>query len=519
MPTTVSLIPRTPFSWQTNGGSTARLELRSSAVVALCFTAVPTTPQGVRLEVAMLLAGRRRPVGITAQPALAWRLVDDAAVERDVHPVQLRQRLTDHLLAFATAQGCNLPGVDGLAGIELVFALSYPLGGAALARGATALADVPRWATAALQATTPTAAAELAFGRLASRRVSRALAASLVAPESGRTVALYPMALALMGRDALDTDRVATTLGLAAPFRPAELWPDVDGIELARRTLARLGPARVGRVLADAATLPDGPRLLARTVPMLVSTAGQLPARLPFGLQALHDLAESLLAIDPAPRHSQPAAGRPHPGRGPRRTPTTHHTPDEPTDDLAAAVRRIARVFAANAAPHRPAHGGAPTREAATETPATTRRRRPPAPSSRALPPPFTAAARGEQAISYAPDIAALNGLELVGNLRLSLPRTGAELQAWGRRLRNCLGSFGADAVAGHAILIGVHRRDQIVACLELTPHRQIRQFLAAGNRRVAPRDAGVVIRALLDARVLSTDPADNGEWLQLAGW
>jgi len=125
-----------------------------------------------------------------------------------------------------------------------------------------------------------------------------------------------------------------------------------------------------------------------------------------------------------------------------------------------------------------------------------------------ALDPPPAPRLRTNSVLHFPPDIQAVHHLDL-GALRIVLPRTTMELVAWGHLLGNCLASYAPAAVAGRSLLIGVEAEGRLVYCLELTPGRRARQFLAARNRQVPRRHAEQVLARLAALRVIPD--AGNG--------
>lgn len=130
---------------------------------------------------------------------------------------------------------------------------------------------------------------------------------------------------------------------------------------------------------------------------------------------------------------------------------------------------------------------------------------------------------RGSQPAEHVPlehpaAVLALRGREVAGSgrdpLRLVVPRTGAELAAWGERLHNCLGGFAAAVNEGRSIVVGVESCDRLVYGIEVRPDGVIRQFLATHNRPVPRPDARAVVGALAAAGVVRADAPANGHWL-----
>ncbi|MGA2836219.1 MAG: PcfJ domain-containing protein [Acidimicrobiales bacterium] len=98
--------------------------------------------------------------------------------------------------------------------------------------------------------------------------------------------------------------------------------------------------------------------------------------------------------------------------------------------------------------------------------------------------------------------------------LVLVVPRSGAELQAWGRRFANCVGSYSAAVEAGRSHIVGVELHEVLSYCLEIKPDRTIRQFLGYRNRAVPREHATVVARYLMSRGALDAGNAANRVWL-----
>ncbi len=472
MPPPLTLIPRTSFTWRERSDGAAVLTLEARSAHALVFEA-----EHDRLRVALALARPSRSINISLQPGLAWALIDEAASEQSLPGSQLRARVREALRDFAIRRRLWVPADPAVDGPALTMGMCFPFAGLAIDRGARAVQEVPRWAVEILAQRTGRAAAGHAFGRNASRRVVRALAASLVPPDDPhRPLALFPLALGLMASAVLDADRLAAVLSAVRPYRSADDWPDVELLRLGQAVLARLGASRAARVLNDAAELPSGPQVLYETLRMFRAVESQLPSRLPMRLPSLHELCRSQMAIDPR-------------GAETRCAPPLSVADDEPVD------QRVRRVFGLPDPPP-------PVRVPAQPLAAPLANR----PTDLRTP------------ISYPSAVRAVDRLALRGGeLRLVLPRTVGEIVEWGRRLRNCLGDYPAAAVSGQSVLLGVERSDRLVYCLELTSEGAIRQFLGPANRAVRSADAAVVVQALVQHRVVDSSLASNSPWLCLA--
>ena len=397
--------------------------------------------------------------------------------------------------------------------LAVVGGAALPLLGAAYDTGAATVREVPRWAAPLLGAATPRAAVRAAFGVKGTKAVARALVSGLVvphadsadgtaqvgpAPPSG-TVALHRVAVALMGAPVLEPDRLAAVLAADGPAAPPERWPDGAGVTVGRALASRLGPACAGRVLNEAVTTGDGMAVLDELCRLYPGVADQLPARPPTRLVALRDLCRSLLPLDP-----DPSAARW--GRVPR-SPSARVAPVR-TGPVAERAGRPARSERARRPGTAPVGGDVPRpRPPAPAPPA-------PDPRARARVAPPAPPAPTNAALRYPAAVAALHGIEVGADLRLVLPRTSDELVAWGRRLRSCIGSFGAAVAAGRSVLIGVEARGALSYCMEVAPDGSVRQFLGERNRTVPRSVVASVCDLLVAAGVVDPARAANEVWL-----
>lgn len=415
-------------------------------------TTVRFDVDGRRARVGLALAPRTRSVDVSLQPGLVELLAGRLGAGAACQAGRWLGGFTAARLRWSPAEATLTARVGGAA---------FPLLAAAYDRGAGAIAEVPRWAAGALREAHVRAAARAAFGdRIATRRVARALAPSLLPTGGdGAPVRLYPLAVARLAATVADPDRVAALLELDGPHRSPDAWPGVDTMHAIAGLAPGLGADATVGLLTDAVRLDDGPALLADLARLLPPVRRHLSPPFPRRLPELLERCRNLFPPDPSPR----PAPAPVEHRAPARPPEP-----EPVRLPAAAMR---------------------------------------APAATAVPAARTAA------IPYSERIRAVDGAVPGPVLRLALPRTPAELTDWGRRLRNCLGSFGDAAVAGHSTLVGVLQRDVLVGCVELTPAGVVRQFLLAGNRPVPHVVAQPVWAHLREAGVVDPDHTGNAPW------
>jgi hypothetical protein len=382
------------------------------------------------------------------------------------------------------------PDPDAIGLVGVAGGASWPLLGVAYERGATPLGAVPPWATPILSKPILREAARAGFGAKVNRRVTAALGSSLLerseeADDPG-PVSLYRLALALMGALVFEPDQIARILDADGPSRPPETWPDGAEIAAGSQLIARMAPAQGVRLLIDAIERPDGPALLSETLRNVGSVLDLLPERPAHRLEALRNQCRALLPVDPDP---DSAGWRRPPGAGSRRAQRDGDQPGrampaqvDPAADAAGRIadprprRRSQQRRRAFLAPQgRPVVGGDPARAAALNN---------------------------------------VDGCDVGGGLRIAVPRSRAELSAWGQHLRNCVGSYEAAWASGLSLIIGVKVDEVLTYCLEVTPQGRVRQFLGARNRPVPSHHARIV-SALL-ARVGIIDPAQPENWLWL---
>lgn len=386
-----------------------------------------------------------RVVDVSVQPAAACEVLRDAgqrtsssasAIEAAVRSALLEAR--GRCDSWAPPDGASLlAGFGGAA---------FPLLAAVYDAGAAPVREVPRWAEPVVAARTARDGAIAAFGDRTTRPVVRALAEALQ-PGASNEVDFSNLALAMIGTDVLEPDRLARVLSTPRVAHPASHLPDPSTLDAARRTVAAWGAFRAERVLLDAATSTDGVKLLLESVRYCRQLRGQSPAALPNRLAELHDAYRSRVAT--APRVQVQPVVRPV---QPRRA-------------------------ASRAEPQRPQHR--------IFAPSTT------------LPP-----VAADSPLQISPTAAALHG-RTFGNLTFTVPRTAGDLQRWGRILSNCLGDFGPAAAAGRTTIIGIEQSNILAFALEIRSDGTIRQFAGRSNRAPDQATRNATVRILTAAGVL----------------
>lgn len=406
---------------------------------ARCLLRLSRADRALRVDWVVVPGHRGMPVSF--QPATVERAVRDAAHEARALPGEWCRALIAHLLALDWDIGWRPdedPDAEHHTLTASVGGMTHPLLGHAYDAGARPVGEIPRWATDVLARCLPGSAAKRAFGAASSRRVARALAASLVPPDGaprGAQVALAPLAWALAAGTRCEPDHLVRILEARTPWHPPSRWPSVDDLDTMKAGLACLPVPRAVQLAVEAASAVDQARAVS-TLALLAQAQHLLVPPLPAGLDELR-----LACLRVLPRLAL-------------------------TDHELAAVNRS-----------RTAH-----------------RVRVP---DDALPPPPVAAVELAPAFAHPNVLRRVDGVEM-GEVRLALPRGPSELATWGELLVCCLADYAAAVHAGRSWLIGVEHRGALNACIEIEPaSRRIRQFLTIGNRPVPAHVRIPVVRAL----------------------
>jgi hypothetical protein len=244
---------------------------------------------------------RRRPIDVSLEPGLLSRVIPRAFIDSVVEWVSAFAALTGlPPLPHATAT------LDAVVG-----AMCWPLLGAVYDHGAAAATALPRWAAPSVaHRRARDATAALVGPHRTTRRSTAALARSLLPSDPRDPPALLPLALAAMGADVLDADRLANVLEHSNPIHAPEDWPTVDDVARFRRCTSTLGAGRVERLLRDTGATADGPRLLHETVRVLLPILRAGTPNLPSRLVELHAFCCNQLPDDPQPRPPAPRPNR-----------------------------------------------------------------------------------------------------------------------------------------------------------------------------------------------------------------
>jgi len=426
--------------------------------------------RGERVTVDLLLLGIKT-ADLSEHPGAVVALIGEQARRADVDRNGWLGALERHLRCEFAGWGVPVSGAEqrspagtrGDALLTLLGAATMPLLADVYRPGMLPLREIPRWAAPALRETRVVASVRAVFGSKGTRAVARAFADSLRPPPSagpGASVALAPLAVALVGADVLEPDHLACLLAELEPWQPPHRWPSNSQICTARRAAAFLGARRARMVLTEALHGGD-PRLLFTTFQLVDMASDYLAGPLPNRLADLLALCQR------------------------------HLSPERPAPDAHAA-----------APPVRPA---APAQRAAGA-----RVRHPAGPPVEPLLAP-TAPRAGPGATFDHPAWLAVAHGQQVGRYQLCLPGSPAELRQWGNELGNCLGSF-VDAVSGCVTwVIAVREDGRLIGCAEITPTRSVRQLLGPHNRPLPQRTATAVVAELTALGVVAAEAGGAG--------
>lgn len=361
-------------------------------------------------------------------------------------------------------------------------ALAHPLLMPVYQRGHAATGELPRWSLNVLRSPDPASAAR-AMDPAATRRLSRALAQSLIAREAPAPVELGPLAFAVMGAGLVSVDELANVLEARLPEQ-AVAMPSAEEIREVRRGLELWPAHRRAALLLDSATNGD-PIALATAMRQFWWVRDKAPRPLPVRFAELQAVCGRLVTVlAPANRPIQPPApelalepAAPRPTRPARpRQPTPAATPAaRPTPRAPAAAPAVAPARTAAATVERAPH----------EVP----RRAPSVPV-------------GERVLGVASwpiprPLHAISDFSHRG-LRFVVPTRREELRRWGRVLHTCVGDFGTAVVNGRSWVIGIERDDHLIGCVEVDPvERRVRQALGPRNQPLPPDVAAAVFNAL----------------------
>jgi hypothetical protein len=480
------------LGWKADGG-TAELTIgrvADPAGVRRERTTVRLEVVAHRMRISLSFLRIRKAVDLSVQPALFEHVLPVG--RGPCRPGTAGSTAARWIASLAgTREVWRPPDPDAIGLVGVAGGASWPLLGAAYERGATPLGAVPPWATQILSKPILGEAAHAGFGAKANRRVTGALGSSLLelsgeADDPG-PVSLYRLALALMGALVLEPDQIVRILNADGPRRSPDNWPDAAEIAAGSQLIARMAAAQGERLLIDAIERPDGPVLLSEILREVGSVLELLPERPAHRVEALRNQCRALLPVDPDP---ESAGWRRPPGAGSRRA--------QREGDQRGRATPVPAEPAADADEHL----------AAPRPRRTAQQRR------RAL-----LAPQGRAAVSGDPTRTAalsnLNGCDVGDGLRIAVPRSRAELSAWGQHLGNCVGSYAAAWASGLSLIIGVEVDEVLTYCLEVTPQGHVRQFLGARNRPVPRHQAEVICKRMAEAGVIDPTLTADRVWFR----
>ncbi len=436
-------------------------------------SALRFTRGGHLVQIALRFGMGRLGVDVSFQPGVVAREIDVSAREHAIDPNRWRLATLAALREWSgsLAWCAQEPGML----VAAAGALAHPLLLPVYERGHAATSELPRWSLNVLRSPDAASAAR-AMDPAATRRLSRALARSLVARQAPAPAELGPLAFAVMGAGLVSVDELANVLEARLPEQ-AMAMPSTEEIREVRRGLELWPAHRRAALLLDSATNGD-PIALATAMRQFWWVRDKAPRPLPVRFAELQAVCGRLvtvlapanrpsrrapeLALEPAePRATRPARPR-QPPPTPAATPAARPTPLAPARTAVATVER---------APH--------------EVP----RRAPAVPvGERVL---------GVVGWPIPQPLLAISDFSHSG-LRFVVPTRREELRRWGRVLHTCVGDFGTAVVNGRSWVIGIERNDHLIGCVEVDPvERRVRQALGPRNQPLPPDVAAVVFSAL----------------------
>lgn len=453
---------------------------------------VPAPAGPGHIAAGLAFGGGRMCVDVTIQPGAIVRQLDQAAAEQAVDANRWRRAVLAELadwsghLDWCPAEPDRLTAAIG--------ALGHPLLRHVYERGLHPLDEIPRWAVPALRTGDAMAAART-LHEGATRRLARALAASLVARPVPGPVELEPLAWGVIAGGLVSADELANLLERPVAERPQPL-PTGEQIAEARRSLELWPAPRRGTLLLGAATAV-GPVDFTTTMRKVWWIRDRTTRTLPVNWADLTRLCLELVPMVYDDRADAPApatVGAARAGTARRRAARTA----APAPDAAATAAALvldelfagATLVAPDALPAAAPAARSPRRRAAAR-------------------PPDIEAARPALTVRDAPEVdlltrwsvprglAPVQGLHC-GPVRLEVPTSVAQLRHWGQLLHNCLGSFGPAVVAGRSWLVGIMLGESLIGCVEVeTRRRTVRQILAARNEPLPAELRDPVLDAL----------------------
>jgi len=391
---------------------------------------------GGRMHVGLVIGERRCAVDISRRPGVVDLLLS-GAISRTGAGEDAEAQFIARIIDYARDSGCWVPSDPSDAGlVEVLGGTRFPLLGASYEHGTLGRREIPAWATEILGAATARDGAVCAFSRRkATKPVVAALARCLA--RRGQPLDLGPVAIACMAAGVLEPDQIADLLSTPRPPVPDDGAPEelaLEDLRLGAAVCREWGADVVHSVAKDALSQAGGTGNLATILHAWTFVRAELPRCPPRRLAKLGRLIAEYQPVDP--RSLQARA----PTRDPR----------------VLAPREASAPGSRQRAPHVP---------------------------TRPLRAPLVRGGATADEFFYPPRLRSVDRAE-VGDLRIVLPRTAVDLNAWAARLGNCLASFVPAVSQGACYVVGVEYLGRLTYCLEISPRGHVKQFLGEKNCR-----------------------------------
>ena len=236
---------------------------------------------------------------VSVQPGAVSAMIDDHARLAGEDPNRWRIECLRALIEWRPGLPASPLEADLLT--AAVGAFTHPLLGAVYEQGAPALAEIPRWASGFLRATDPQTAAKRLTGGATTRRLTRVLAASLVA--GADRIDLEALAFAVAAAESVSLDDLANVVEAATGSGRSVDSPSVEQIRSIKSGLMWFPERRRVALLLDVARNHDAGRL-ADAMTKLRWVVDWAPQPLPTRLTDLEAMCDRLVPVVAPPATS-----------------------------------------------------------------------------------------------------------------------------------------------------------------------------------------------------------------------